>query len=104
VKSQKHILRNENMAVEDKQLVSRPSYAHQNKVPAVPDTILPSNHSNPAPGDDEDHSIDIKGDLAYLCHKGEVQLFNYLIKFAHSPDDTETNELTLEHEPDLAKV
>jgi len=65
---------------------------------------LPRNYPNPAPGDNKDHSIDIKGDLAHLCHEERVQLFNYLIKFAHSPDDAEINELTLEHEPGLAKV
>jgi len=33
-----------------------------------------------------------------------VQLFNDLIKFAYSPNNTETNELTLKHEPNLTKV
>jgi len=104
VKSQEHIHRDENMAAEEEWLVPGPSHAYQDKVSAVSDTIPPSNHPNPAPGDDENHLIDIKGNFAYLCCEGRVQLFNYLIKFAHSPNDTEINELTLKHEPDLAKV
>jgi len=63
------------------------SRAHQDQCFTIPDIISESDISFLTSGNKNQPNDVNEDDLAQLCHKGGVQLLDYLLKFVHLPDD-----------------